>query len=445
LIIYWMINVNNASGISEKDIDEKLKSSLVVLENKMEQNMINRLTQLESEMNTKIDMMEAMFEEKLSNEVASLQDDMEHKMTTVVESIATELEEKINDNVAKIESLVDVYIQNKSTSIKSDIEEKITHITLMRNETREKMNNIMTARSEIRDDMDNITTMCKNIITSFTSYIEENNLNVISARSEIEENKISIDKTSVDVRGLGRASIMLKEGPSPTKTRYEGNVYIGGRPVCDDAWDVDDAGVVCRMLGFSGGLPTMESTYGSVPNNYIMDNVGCTGAENTIFQCSHLTVDDCSSSEGAGVICGNIELKGGSEDFEGNVFIGDRPVCDDSWDDQDARVVCRMLGYPGGKHKVKSAYGSVPSTFILDDVVCTGNEETLWECPHQTTDDCGAGEGAGVICGVSCGGHYALSCGSCPPDRFEDVTDPNAANYCNGDCVWDPTRGCIGS
>ena len=30
----------------------------------------------------------------------------------------------------------------------------------------------------------------------------------------------------------------------------EGNVYIDGKPVCDDKWGKDDATVACRMLGY---------------------------------------------------------------------------------------------------------------------------------------------------------------------------------------------------
>ena len=40
-----------------------------------------------------------------------------------------------------------------------------------------------------------------------------------------------------------------------------------------------------------------------------------------------------------------IELRGGSNRKEGNVFINGKPVCDDMWDKNDATVACRMLGY----------------------------------------------------------------------------------------------------
>ena len=47
---------------------------------------------------------------------------------------------------------------------------------------------------------------------------------------------------------------------------------------------------------------------------------------------------------------GDIRLIGGSSDSEGRIEICYRSywgsVCDDHWDDSDARVACRQLGYP---------------------------------------------------------------------------------------------------
>ena len=50
---------------------------------------------------------------------------------------------------------------------------------------------------------------------------------------------------------------------------------------------------------------------------------------------------------------GDIRLADGSTSYEGRVEICIEEtygtVCDDSWDDDDAEVVCRHLGYFGGK------------------------------------------------------------------------------------------------
>ena len=75
-----------------------------------------------------------------------------------------------------------------------------------------------------------------------------------------------------------------------------------------------------------------------------MDNVQCSGTEHSLVSCDHLTVDNCGSHEGAGVVCFNIALLGGATPNEGNLFVNGKAVCDDSWDDVDAGVACRTLG-----------------------------------------------------------------------------------------------------
>ena len=34
----------------------------------------------------------------------------------------------------------------------------------------------------------------------------------------------------------------------------------------------------------------------------------------------------------------------------------------------------------------------------MDEVQCSGNEASIFDCPHQTTDNCAGTEGLGVIC-----------------------------------------------
>jgi hypothetical protein len=213
------------------------------------------------------------------------------------------------------------------------------------------------------------------------------------------------------------ALVTLVGGSSVT----EGNVYIDGRPVCDDFWSQNDAIVICKMLGFVGGTPTVQSHFGTVRTNFGMDNVLCDGTESTILDCPHDTSHNCGQNEGAGVKCTqgkkfhfidlalpfiiSVWLMGG---HEGNVFINSQPVCDDFWDQSDALVVCRMLGYSGGIPKSGSHFGTVSTNYAMDDVFCTGSEPSLLECPHSTSHNCEANEGAGVICFNGKLSHYIL-------------------------------------
>jgi deleted-in-malignant-brain-tumors protein 1 len=203
---------------------------------------------------------------------------------------------------------------------------------------------------------------------------------------------------------------------------HEGNLMIHGQPICDDGWGHNEAMVVCRQLGYLYGSPTDQSFFGDVSDNFAMDDVQCSGDEEYIWGCFHVTEHNCENSEGAGVICSNeppimttgdqgpgspvidysvVELVGGSGPHEGNVIINGQPVCDDGsfeYGTQNAQVVCRMLGYTGGDYTVESHFGQVSDVFGMDEVQCTGDEDYIWRCPHESTDDCSGGEGFGVIC-----------------------------------------------
>ena len=76
--------------------------------------------------------------------------------------------------------------------------------------------------------------------------------------------------------------------------------------VCHDDWDIDDAHVVCRQLGFSGAVSAPGSAHFGVGSGQIwLDNVNCSGSENSILKCRHNGVGRhiCNHDEDASVIC----------------------------------------------------------------------------------------------------------------------------------------------
>ncbi|XP_038052405.1 deleted in malignant brain tumors 1 protein-like [Patiria miniata] len=270
--------------------------------------------------------------------------------------------------------------------------------------------------------------------------------------------------------------------------------------VCDDLWDLRDATVICRELGFREAYAApIGAAFGEGTVDIVLDDVRCTGNEETVFDCParSLGVHDCVHSEDAGVRCtgdrpviiicpsnqtidsdsnqnfatvnlpgpaasyhsslGRLEitidvdgstrrvndevrlsiansphvlqfnasdanntatcsmqisvlgigvrLVGGSDSMEGRVEVfwnsAWGTVCDDDWDLQDATVICRELGY-GEAYAAphEAAFGRGAGDILLDEVRCTGNEETVFDCTaiRGSGHDCSHYEDAGVRC-----------------------------------------------
>ncbi|XP_041470836.1 scavenger receptor cysteine-rich domain-containing group B protein-like [Lytechinus variegatus] len=185
--------------------------------------------------------------------------------------------------------------------------------------------------------------------------------------------------------------------------------------ICDDGWDIQDAMVVCRKLGYGNASEaTGYAAYRPGSGPIFLDNVDCTGQEMDLDDCSHngFEVHDCQHSEDAGVECIpkdlQVRLLGGESALEGRVEVFYNgswgTVCDDDWSLSDARVVCRMLGFQTAVRITTNAeFGEGSGSILLDDVRCVGNERNLAECYHggYGIHNCGHSDDAGVVCSLN--------------------------------------------
>ncbi|KFW10598.1 Deleted in malignant brain tumors 1 protein, partial [Eurypyga helias] len=228
--------------------------------------------------------------------------------------------------------------------------------------------------------------------------------------------------------------LRLSDGPHRCAGRVEVFYENLWGTVCDDHWDLEDAGVVCRQLGCGSALSAPGAGHFRAGSGPIwLDDVNCTGMEVALSHCrtKGWGKNNCHHGEDASVVCsGNAPWKiwGG----EGSLACGadtptDTParlrlenglsrcagrvevfhhhqwgtVCDDGWSLAEAAVVCRQLGCgtavsaPGSAH-----FGQGSGRIWLDNVNCTGMEATLSECQARPwgSNSCDHRKDASVVC-----------------------------------------------
>ncbi|XP_017904018.1 PREDICTED: antigen WC1.1 [Capra hircus] len=231
---------------------------------------------------------------------------------------------------------------------------------------------------------------------------------------------------------------LMMNGTSQCEGQVEMNISGQWRALCASHWSLANANVVCRQLGCGVAISTPNGAEGS--DQLWKARFHCSGTESFLWTCpvTALGVPDCSHGNTASVICsGNhsqvlpqcndsmseqgsaasegsapycsdsrqLRLVDGGGPWAGRVEILDQgswgTICDDGWDLEDARVVCRQLGCGQALNATGSAhFGAGSGPIWLDDLNCTGKESHVWRCPSRGwgQHDCRHKQDAGVIC-----------------------------------------------
>ncbi|XP_052795709.1 scavenger receptor cysteine-rich domain superfamily protein-like [Mya arenaria] len=194
--------------------------------------------------------------------------------------------------------------------------------------------------------------------------------------------------------------------------------------VCAEGFDELAAQAVCRSLGFAYGTSICCSAFGRMEYSIVYSNIKCTGIESSILECDYVKYfPNCTSGYYASVACSD---KPENEDYElkihrsGKVttrhFDNSGFICANGFDDAEATVICKEMGYKGGSayfHSRHTKYSTVPLLGVpwLANIACKGTEEYLGKCEKNdwgSVGSCDENKIPAVYCYNKTGFSFAL-------------------------------------
>uniref|UniRef100_A0A8C2IAE0 SRCR domain-containing protein n=1 Tax=Cyprinus carpio TaxID=7962 RepID=A0A8C2IAE0_CYPCA len=198
----------------------------------------------------------------------------------------------------------------------------------------------------------------------------------------------------LDIHYIDNMRVRLVGGNSSCAGRVE--IHHRGQwgTVCQEDWDMTEAGVVCRELGCGEPIDALGSAHFGQGSGPIWTRIMlCTGSESSLKFCGSVEWGfyDCDHSKDAGVICsgellvGNSRCSGRVEVSHGNTW---HTVCDAAFDQQDAEVVCRELDC-GAPVQVlgAAAFGKGDAQMWTQEFQCRGNESQIHLCPTSPSHE----------------------------------------------------------
>ncbi|XP_015974518.2 T-cell differentiation antigen CD6 isoform X5 [Rousettus aegyptiacus] len=218
--------------------------------------------------------------------------------------------------------------------------------------------------------------------------------------------------------------VRLVNGSSRCNGTVEVRLGRSWQPVCEALWNHYAAEAVCRALdcGGAAGSPVQPPPTPELPLSWALGNASralnatqalapailCSGGE---WQLCVVAEHACIGNQRpAQVTCAEhraLRLVDGGSSCAGRVEMLEYgqwgSVCDDTWDLEDAHVVCRQLSC-GWAIQALPGLHFAPGRGLIhrDQVNCSGAEDYLWDCPGLPGDGyCGHKEDAGVICSGS--------------------------------------------